>query len=59
MKEELFSASDKTKQVKALGMTVNCNLTDLHVYVDGVDITKNVVWEEIIVTNEKAEKKEA
>ena len=34
-------------EVKALGMKVNCVPADLHVYVNGVDITKNVVLEEV------------
>ena len=57
MKEEIFNASDKTKTVTALGMTVHCNITDLHLYVDGVDVTKNVDWAEITITIETVEKK--
>jgi hypothetical protein len=53
MEEELFIASDKDKAVKALGVKVNCNIMDLHIYVNGVDITKTVVLEEIRVTVEK------
>jgi hypothetical protein len=53
MEEELFSASDKEKIVKALGVKVNCNIVDLHIYVNGVDITKNVVLEEIRIVLEK------
>ncbi len=52
MEEELFSASDKTRVVKALGIQVNSALQDLHVYVNGVDITKNAVLEEIRITSE-------
>ncbi len=53
MEEELFSALDKDKIVKALGVKVNCALADLHIYVNGVDITKTLILEEIKVTFEK------
>lgn len=53
MEEELFSASDKDKTVRALSLKVNCQITDLHIYVNGADITKNVVLEEIRVVLEK------
>jgi hypothetical protein len=46
MEEEVFVANSKG-EVKALGMKVNCTPSDLHIYVNGVDITKNVVLEEV------------
>ena len=49
MEEEIFVANSKG-DVKALGMKVSCAPTDLHVYVNGVDITKNVVLEEVRIT---------
>ena len=53
MEEEIFIADSKG-DVKALGMKINCAPTDLHIYVNGVDITKSVVLEEvrIIITKE-------
>ena len=48
MEEELLVANSKG-EVKALGMKVNCAPSDLHIYVNGVDITKNVVLEEVRV----------
>jgi hypothetical protein len=48
MEEEVFVANSKG-EVKALGMKVNCAPTDLHIYVNGVDITKTVVLEEVRV----------
>jgi len=53
MEEEIFVANSKG-DVKALGMKVNCAPTDLHVYVNGVDITKSVVLEEVRIVIEKA-----
>jgi hypothetical protein len=53
MEEEVFVANSKG-EVKALGMKVNCAPTDLHIYVNGVDITKTVVLEEVRIAIEKA-----
>jgi hypothetical protein len=53
MEEEIFVANSKG-DVKALGMKINCAPTDLHIYVNGVDITKNVVLEEIRIVMERA-----
>lgn len=50
MEEEVFSASSKEKIVKALGVALNCNVEDIHVYVNGVDITKTVLLEEVRLT---------
>jgi hypothetical protein len=47
MEEEIFRASTKDEVVKALGIQVNCKLQDLHILVNGVDIAKNVVLEEV------------
>jgi hypothetical protein len=54
MEEEVFLANSKG-EVKALGMKINCAPTDLHIYVNGVDITKSVVLEEvrIVMTREQ------
>jgi hypothetical protein len=49
MEEEIFVANSKG-EVKALGMKINCAPTDLHIYVNGVDITKSVVLEEVRIT---------
>jgi hypothetical protein len=46
IEEEIFVANSKG-DVKALGMKINCAPTDLHIYVNGVDITKSVVLEEV------------
>jgi hypothetical protein len=46
MEAEIFVANSKG-EVKALGMKINCAPTDLHIYVNGVDITKTVVLEEV------------
>jgi hypothetical protein len=53
MEEEVFVANSKG-EVKALGMKVNCAPTDLHIYVNGVDITKTVVLEEVRIVVERA-----
>jgi hypothetical protein len=47
LEDELFLASDKDQIVKALAIRVNCKLEDLHIYINGVDITKTVVLEEV------------
>jgi hypothetical protein len=52
--EVILIATDQIMpQVKALGLALNCKAADLHVYLDGVDITKNVVWGELKVIFEK------
>jgi hypothetical protein len=53
MEEEIFVANSKG-DVKALGMKINCAPADLHIYVNGVDITKNVVLEEVRIVVERA-----
>ena len=46
--EIILTTTDQvTPQVKALGLSLNCKAADLHIFVDGVDITKNVVWGEL------------
>jgi hypothetical protein len=52
MEEEIFVANSKG-DVKALGMKINCAPADLHIYVNGVDITKNVVLEEVRIVVER------
>ena len=53
MEEEIFVANSKG-DVKALGMKINCAPADLHIYVNGVDITKNVVLEEVRIVVKRA-----
>jgi hypothetical protein len=53
LEEEIFVANSKG-DVKALGMKINCAPADLHIYVNGVDITKNVVLEEVRIVVERA-----
>ena len=48
MEEEVFVANSKG-EVKALGIKVNCSPNDLHIYVNGVDITRNAILEEVRV----------
>ena len=50
MEEELFSVDDKTKIVRALGVELVAKPQDLHVYVDGRDILKQMVYDEIRIT---------
>jgi len=52
LEEEIFVANSKG-DVKALGMKINCAPADLHIYVNGVDITKNVVLEEVRIVIER------
>jgi hypothetical protein len=53
MEEEIFVANSKG-DVKALGMKINCAPADLHIYVNGVDITKSVVLEEVRIVIDRA-----
>jgi len=53
MEQEVFSTSIKDNLVKALGLKVDCVPKELHIYVNGQDITKSVVLEEIRITYEK------
>lgn len=46
MEEEIFAANAKG-DVKALGMKIGCAPTDLKIYVNGVEISKTVVLEEV------------
>lgn len=52
VEEELFAASVENSVIKALGMRIDCKLEDLHIYVNGRDISKSVVLEEIRITKE-------
>jgi hypothetical protein len=57
MEEEIFVANSKG-DVKALGMKINCAPTDLHIFVNGVDITKSIILEEVrIVVDRMPESK--
>jgi hypothetical protein len=53
MEEEVFRASAKENLVKAVGIKLNCELTDLHIFVNGVDVTKNFVLQEVRIVVEK------
>ena len=53
MEEEMFLTSAADKLVKILGMTTMHKVDELHVYVNGVDITKSVVLDVLKITVEK------
>ena len=53
MEEEIFLTSAADKLVKILGMTTTHKVDELHVYVNGVDITKSVVLDVLKITVEK------
>jgi hypothetical protein len=56
LEQEIFVAASKEGLVKALGVQVNCKLQDLRILVNGVDITRTVVLEEVrIVIEAKGE----
>jgi hypothetical protein len=56
MEQEIFIANDSTQEVKALGVKVDCALSDIHVYINGIDILKVSLIEEIRITYEKKKK---
>ena len=47
MEQELFKASSADGTVKALGIKLAYDVDQLHIVVDGVDITKTVKIEEL------------
>jgi hypothetical protein len=51
--EEVFITSAADKLVKILGLTTTHKVDELHVYVNGVDITKSVVLDVLKITVEK------
>lgn len=53
MEEEIFSAVSSSDIVKALGIKIGCSVNDLHIYINGVDITKVSLLEEVKITFEK------
>lgn len=53
MEEEVFSLSDKENIVKALGVKVHCEPKDIRIYVNGVDLSKNLVIQEIRIVIDK------
>ena len=53
MEEEIFLTNSSDKLVKILGMTTTHKVEELHVYVNGVDITKSVVIDLLKITVEK------
>jgi len=52
MEEEIFLASAKTKKIKALGIEINAELEQIKIYVNGVDILKNIKLEELKIIKE-------
>lgn len=61
MEEELFKAKAPSapgandSEVKALGMTLDCNIKELRILVNGVDITKTIKLQEVRIVREKKE----
>ena len=53
MEEEIFFTNASDKLVKILGMATTHKVEELHVYVNGVDITKSVVIDLLRITVEK------
>jgi hypothetical protein len=53
LEEEIFLTNATDKQVKILGMVTTHRVDELHVYVNGVDITKSVVLDVLKITVEK------
>jgi hypothetical protein len=53
LEEEIFLTSATDKLVKILGMTTTHKVDELHVYINGVDITKSVVIDVLKITVEK------
>lgn len=53
MEEELFAASTKDNLVKAVGMKVDCKPSDLRIYINGKDISRAIVLEEVRIVMEK------
>lgn len=53
LEEEIFLTNAADKLVKILGMTTTHRVDELHVYVNGVDITKSVVLDVLKITVEK------
>lgn len=53
LEEEIFLTNAADKQVKILGMTTTHKVDELHVYINGVDITKSVVLDILKITVEK------
>jgi hypothetical protein len=54
MEEELFTIYARDQSVRALGMKLDCKLADVRIYINGKDITKTVLLEEIRIVKEKA-----
>jgi hypothetical protein len=53
LEEEIFVTTAADKLVKVLGMVTTHKVDELHVYVNGVDITKSVVIDVLKITAEK------
>ncbi len=54
---ELFCIEEKIKLVKALGIQIDANPDDVHIYVNGKDLMKNVVLDTLLVTVSEPKKK--
>jgi hypothetical protein len=53
LEEEIFVTTAADKLVKVLGMATTHKVDELHVYVNGVDITKSIVIDVLKITVEK------
>jgi hypothetical protein len=53
MEEELFTVSARDQVVKALGMKLDCKLSELQIFINGKDITKSVVLEDVRIVKER------
>ncbi len=53
MEEELFTVSARDKVIKVLGMKVDCSLEELKVFINGTEITKTVVLEQIRIVKDR------
>jgi hypothetical protein len=52
MEQELVSVDDKTQKIKVFGIEVVYMAKDLHIYVDGVDVLQQMLYDKILVTAE-------
>jgi len=49
----VFYMSDKEKLVKTLGIQLNCEPKDIKILVNGVDISKTLIIDSVVITIEK------
>lgn len=52
MEEEILLANAKTKKIKALGLEIDAELEQIKVYINGIDILKNIKLEELKIVKE-------